>query len=126
MSPSSISQLSRGNVVLVRFPFTDLTSAKRRPAVVVTDTTTVTGTDGHFIFMGTQLPAPREPSIQILEGSPEATAAGLKFQPGVTSAFILPKKIATLDVALVSRRLGSLSPALLAQVDRHLKAILGL
>jgi len=126
VSPSNISQLTRGNVVLVRFPFTDLTSAKRRPAVVITDTVRVTGTDGHFVFMGTQLPPPQEPSIPVVQGSSEAVAAGLKFQPGAASAFILPKKIATLDVSLVSRRLGFLSPTLLEQVDRHLAAILGL
>ena len=126
MSPSSVAQLARGSVVLVRFPFTDLTGTKRRPAVVVTDPTNVTGPDCHFVFVGSRPPGPHEPSLPIVAGSPEAAAAGLKFPPGRTSVFIRPRKIATLDVSLVSRRLGSLPPTLMATLDSHLKRMLGL
>jgi mRNA-degrading endonuclease toxin of MazEF toxin-antitoxin module len=106
--------------------FTDLTGDKRRPAVIVTDTASVRGPDGHFVFIGTQPPGPHEPSLPVVAGSPEAAAAGLKFPPGRTTVFLRPTKIATLDVSPVSRRLGSLPPVLLAMLDGHLRTVLGL
>jgi hypothetical protein len=40
--------------------------------------------------------------------------------------FIRPRKIATLGVSLVSRRLGSLTPTLMTTLDGHLRTMLGL
>lgn len=126
MSPSNVSQLARGSVVLIRFPFTDLTSDKRRPAILVTDTSAVSGADGHFVFMGSEVPPTGEPHILIAKGTAAATAMGLLYPAGKTNAYIRPRKIATLAVTLVTRRIGAVPPAIMGQIDALLTDTLGL
>ena len=64
-----------GDVILVRFPFTDLTTTKLRPAVVLTtrgDDLTIVG-----IFSTPSQPA-RETWIILSTEDPEFSATGLK------------------------------------------------
>jgi mRNA-degrading endonuclease toxin of MazEF toxin-antitoxin module len=127
LSLSDVAALPRGTVVLIRFPFTDLTNAKRRPAILITNTNAVRGRDGHFVFMGTEPPPPHVTSIEIHGGSREAVSMKLTFpDPSRQVAFIQPAKIATLDVSLVVGKLGTAPPPLLAKIEDALARILGL
>ena len=126
MSPSNLSRFSRGDVVLVRFPFSDLTADKRRPAILVSDPAVVLGRDGHFVFMGSQPPPAGEPCIEIHRGSADATSMGVRFPQGKQTVFIRPRKIATLEVSLVARRIGTTPGVIMAELDAHLRGSLGL
>lgn len=109
----------RGDVVLVRFPFTDLRSTKQRPAIVLSsdaynrrgDDVIVAAISGH---RGDR-PRPFDHPVH------NWTGAGL-LGPSVVRA----GEIVTLDRSLVQRNLGTMASADLAAVDRLLRAALGL
>jgi mRNA interferase MazF len=107
-----------GDVVLVRFPFTDLTTTKLRPAVVLSthgDDLTIVG-----IFSG--LPqAPRETWIPLSTGEPAFAQTGLK-----TSSVIKAERIAVIEESVVVRKPGSLTPARMREVRRAVKRALNL
>jgi hypothetical protein len=89
--------LTRGDMVLTRFPFTDLTgSSVVRGALALTDYTVET--------------------IQ-----PEFVLIGLH----ITSV-IRMHKLAAAERSVIVRRLGRLGPQLQAEVDRLLRMVLGL
>ena len=112
--------LARGDVVLTRFPFTDLTGASLRPAVVVSH-----GQIGQGIVLmaissvvrGTL--APTDYTVETTH--PEFARTGLR----VTSV-IRVHKLAAVERSVIVRRLGHLGPQLQAAVDRLLRMVLGL
>ena len=109
-----------------RFPFYDGTDEKRRPAILLTDTRVVRGSEGVFAFMGTQAPPATEPRIEVQEGSTQARSMGLKFPADKSVTYIRPWKLATIPVARVSRRLGETPAATLASLDQAVRVGLGL
>jgi len=107
-----------GDVVLVRFPFTDLSTAKLRPAVVLAthgDDLTIVG-----IFSGLPQP-PRETWIPLSTEDPAFSHTGLK-----TSSLIKAERIAVIEQSVVVRKLGSLTPAKMDEVKRAVKLALNL
>ena len=107
-----------GDVVLVKFPFTDLTTAKLRPAVVLAthgDDLTIVG-----IFSSPAQPA-RHTWIVLRSADPNFPETGLK----VTSV-IKAERIAVIEQSVIARRLGSLSPAQMENVKRAVKVALNL
>jgi len=112
--------LSRGDIVLVPFPFTDLSATKRRPAVVVwADPAQV---DFALAFVSSQDVAfPGVGDAVLLPTHPEFVLTGL-FAPSKIRA----TKLVTLHRALVTRWLGRLGPLLAADLDRALVAALGI
>ncbi|MBC8233072.1 type II toxin-antitoxin system PemK/MazF family toxin [bacterium] len=117
MTPPS---LSRGDVVLTRFPFTDLTGASLRPALVIS-----MGQIGQDIILaaissvlrGTLVPT----DYTVDTTHPEFAMTGLR----VTSVFRI-HKLATVERSVISRRLGRIGPRLQAEVDRLLRVVLAL
>jgi mRNA interferase MazF len=93
--------VKRGNVVLIRYPFTDLTGAKARPALVVTP--------DHLL--------PRLEDVLCLFIS----SAGLKRR-----SVLRMHKLALLHKVLVLRVLGEGDPSLMDAVDQRLRLALGL
>lgn len=84
-----------GDVVLVRFPFTDLATTKLRPAVVLAthgDDLTIVG-----IFSSPSQPA-RETWIVLSTEDPEFSATGLK-----TASVIKAERLAVIERSLVIR-----------------------
>ncbi len=107
-----------GDVVLVRFPFTDLSTAKLRPAVVLAshgDDLTIVG-----IFSGLPQP-PRETWIPLSTENRVFSQTGLK-----TSSVIKAERIAVIDQSIVVRKLGSLPPAKMNEVKRAVRLALHL
>ena len=107
-----------GDVVLVRFPFTDLSTVKLRPAVVLTshgDDLTIVG-----IFSGLPHP-PRETWIPLSTEDSVFSQTGLK-----TSSVIKAERIAVIEQSIVVRKLGSLTPAKMDKVKRAIKIALKL
>jgi mRNA interferase MazF len=109
---------NKGDVVLVPFPFSDQTTAKKRPAVIISSDTyndasqdvvimAITGhTRGH-IGVGECL-------IENWQG------AGLLKSSAVKSA------ISTIEKRLVLKKLGSLSPKDLSSLEKALKELFDL
>jgi mRNA interferase MazF len=109
----------RGEVWLVRFPFTDLTSAKVRPALVLAshgEDTIVLG-----IFSRSPGPLVRDTWVRIDAGHPAFRRTGLK-QTSVLKA----EKIAVIHESVLRSRLGTLPPDLLVDIEVALKKALQL
>jgi mRNA interferase MazF len=112
--------LSRGDVVLTRFPFTDLTGAAFRPAVVVSQGQI--GQDIVLIAISSVVRGALAPTDYTVESThPEFALTGLR----VTSVLRM-HKLAAVERSVISRRLGRLGPQLQAEVDRILRVVLGL
>ena len=92
-----------GDVVLVPFPFTSQTTSKKRPAVVVSNRAyNIAPPDVVVMAVTSQFrPIPAQGEVWVGQWQ----AAGLLKPSAVKPVF------ATLEQALVIRRLGSLSPA---------------
>ena len=102
--------MAKGDIVLITFPFTDLSGSKLRPAVVLTDTSL----DLTVCFITTQT-GWQEPTDILLVPD---TANGLRKQ-----SLIRISKIATLDRSLAKGLLGRLSQLELADLNSKLKVL---
>jgi mRNA interferase MazF len=95
--------VTRGAVVLVRFPFSDLSSTKVRPAVVLADA----GRGDGILVQVTSQPY-GDPTAVELEGSSFASGSLER------TSYARPAKLFTANAALVIRGVGSLTPTALA------------
>ncbi len=110
---------SRGDVVEVVWPYTDMTGSKRRPAVViqadflnaVIDDTILVQITGKDHGLGTEVRL--DPAIE--------TDSGLS-KPCVASCVDLR----TFDQYLIIRTIGFLSPAAIQRIEAALKTTLGI
>jgi len=106
----------RYKVVLVPFPFDDLSGQKVRPAVCLTDSV---GTHRHVVlaFITSTIPPKLESSDVVLDpASPDFAQTGLR----VASALRL-HRIVTVSSAIIRKQLGTLSPNVQAQVRQRLR-----
>ena len=95
--------LARGDVVLVRFPFTDLSGLKVRPALVVGQ---VTGDDLILAFVSSRTARPPSPAEHHVDPSdPEFGRTGLR-----VASLVRLDRLVTLQRALALRRLGAIGP----------------
>ena len=113
--------LQRGDVVLVPFPFTDLTAQKVRPAVVVSPDNV--GDDVLLAFISSTPPQSLVPltDLPIPASHAEFLDTGLK-KPSVIKA----AKLLALHKTKILRRLGHLGPILLRELDVRLKRAVGI
>lgn len=113
--------LRRGDIVLVPFPFTDLSATKYRPAVIVTPHPE--GPDLLVAFVSSVIPDPPVPRQHILvrEDHPEFRHTGLR-----TASVIRADKLLTISRHHARRRLGHLGPSLTEAMDAALRSALGL
>ncbi|MBI5479231.1 MAG: type II toxin-antitoxin system PemK/MazF family toxin [Deltaproteobacteria bacterium] len=116
--------LRRGDVVLVAFPFTDLTATKVRPAIVVSPDRAHRFT-ADVLLAAVSSVIPRRsllPSeLLVSDRNPGFGATGLK-----CSSVILCGKLFTMEQRLVLRWLGRLDAALVARLDQAVGAAVGL
>ena len=111
-------RFQRGDIILVRFPFTDLSGSKRRPGVVLAEFPP----DIVVAFISSLIPNMLELSDVLLQpSSPYFSATGLKKE-----SVIRLRKLATLEQTLVTRRLGKLNQGLIKDVDKALLNGLGI
>jgi len=112
--------LHRGDIVLVPFPFTDLTGRKVRPAVIVSPDPV--GEDIILAFITSVVPLPLLSTDFLLEESHlEFPLTGLR-----TASVFRMTKLVTLHRSLILRRLGKVGPQIRQDLDRHLGAATGL
>jgi mRNA interferase MazF len=95
--------LARGDLVLIIFPFTDLSGQKLRPALIVGRRT---GDDVIVAFVTSRAGSTDARAEHRLElTDPEFMVTGLK-----TPALLRLNKLATLHQGLVRRRIGRIGP----------------
>lgn len=102
--------MAKGDIVLITFPFTNLSGNKLRPAVVLADT----NQDFTVCFITTQI-GWQETTDVLLTPS---TINGLRRQ-----SLIRTSKIATLDRSLVKGLLGRLSTTEIANLNNQIKVL---
>jgi len=100
--------MNKGDIVLVPFPFTDLSGTKNRPAVILIDSPK----DVTVSFITSQLKWEEQYDLLLLPSH----GNGLKRE----SVLKLSKKIATLDKEILIGRLGTLSSQELSQLNKKL------
>ncbi len=113
---------SRGDVVLVDYPYTDRTGTKVRPALVVqsdslnsriADTIVVAITRSTHRASATQL------FIDL--ATPDGGKSGLRM-----NSMVQCENVLTIDQRFIVARIGALTAALMGQVDTCLKTALGI
>ena len=105
--------MAKGDIVLITFPFTDLTGSKLRPAVILADTVL----DLTVCFITTQLQWQETTDVLLMPTS----SNGLRKQ-----SLIRTSKIATLDKTLAKGLLGRLTSNELSDLNDKLKSLLRL
>ena len=100
----------KGDIVLITFPFTDLSGSKLRPAVIIANTSL----DLTVCFITTQLQWQEITDVQLLPTS----FNGLRKQ-----SLIRTSKIATLDKTLAKGLLGKLTTNELSDLNKNLKVL---
>jgi mRNA interferase MazF len=110
----------RGDVVLVLFPNSDLTTAKTRPAIIVQADNLQTGLPQIIVAMITsQMFRAGHPSrVTILRNSPEGQQSGL-----LIDSVIMTDNLATISTSAIYRLIGSIPSQ---NVDTALKYTLNL
>lgn len=113
--------MQKGKIVLTRFPFTDLSSSKRRPAPVLIDTD-ASEADTIVAFISSVLPEIASPSdLVIPENHEDFGNTGLS-----KNSVVKLDKLATLHKSIFTGEFGELSNALFAEAQEKLKAALQL
>ena len=110
----------RGDIVLVLFPNSDLTTAKTRPAIIVQADNLQTGLPQIIVAMITsQIFRAGHPShVTILRNSPEGQQSGL-----LVDSVIMTDNLATIATSAIYRLIGSIPTE---NVDTALKHTLNL
>jgi len=108
-----MGQFVKGDVVVVPFPFSDLTDTKRRPALVITD---LTGDDVILCQITTQN-RPDTYSLPLIQS--DFIIGSLP-----QDSFIRPNRLFTGDSQIILKRAGSLSPQKIDEVVNKLIEII--
>ncbi len=109
----------RGDVVLVPFPFTDLTTTKQRPALIISSNAYNERHADVIVVAITSRP-PRTTSEDVIILSQEEIKTG-----GLLKASnIIVGKIVTLDQRIIRRKIGRLSASTRKKLQTKIAAIL--
>jgi mRNA interferase MazF len=112
---------TKGKVVLVPFPFDDLSESKVRPAVCLTDPFPQ---HDHIIlaFITSQASTPPlATDLELAPADPDFRATGLRVR-----SVLRTHRLLTLSAAVIKRELGILSPRYQALVDAKLRMVFDL
>ncbi len=110
----------RGDVALVLFPFTDLSGAKLRPAIVLASEAPHDVIVA-FVTSREVVAGDSETAVLLDPDDEEFRLTGLDRRSTIRLA-----RIATLSPALVRRKLGELGPATTERVEAGLRAVFGI
>ena len=107
----------KNRIVLVPFPFDDLSSSKVRPAVCLTDEI---APHGHVVvaFITSNVESEAGTDLTIKSSDPDFPATGLK-----VSSTIRLHRLITISKALFRRQLGVISPDREKQIGDKLRAL---
>ena len=105
--------MPKGNIVLITFPFTDLSGNKLRPAVVLAESSL----DFTVCFITSQINFTQETDVLLKPNNTNRLR---------TESLIRTSKIATLDKSLAKGLLGELTQVELKELNVQLKNLLQL
>lgn len=108
-----MERLMKGDVVVIPFPFSDLSASKKRPALVVAD---VKGDD--FILCQITSQA-RTDSCSIMLSDKDLSKGSLNL-----TSLIRPNRLFTADKTLIERKIGSLKKNKINKVTEGIIKIL--
>lgn len=111
----------KGRIVLVPFPFDDLSASKVRPAVCLTNPI---GPHRHVIvsFISSRIPAELlETDLMLDSTKDDFSKTGLR-----VSSTIRLHRLMTVTTSLFQRELGELSPHIQEEVDNRLRKLFDL
>jgi mRNA interferase MazF len=117
-------KVSRGDVVLLDFPFSDASGSKVRPAIVVQSDAKNRRMTSTIVVLVTKTTrrAGRDPTQLLVQSdSPEGKAAGLHFDSAITCT-----NLYTVHADFVRFRIGRVHGTLIPALDACLKAALGI
>ena len=113
--------MERGTIVLTKFPFTDLSASKRRPALIISKVSTEKP-DVIVSFISSVIPENMSETDFVLDTNhKDFQGTGLRKK----SVFKMDK-LATLDKSIFTGELGSLPPDTLCELETRLKIALEL
>ncbi|MFH0850407.1 MAG: type II toxin-antitoxin system PemK/MazF family toxin [Candidatus Bathyarchaeota archaeon] len=104
----------KGKLVLIPFPYTDLTSSKLRPALVIHEGEQ----DVVVAFISSKTPGNEKTSVVVDEGYQDFNLTGLK-----TSSIIRLDKVATVLKSLIVGEIGETGSTLKKEVNEKLSTI---
>lgn len=111
--------LKRGDIVLLPYPFTDLTHLKARPALVISSDR-FNGVNPDAVFMCISKSEYSTPfDLRVDSNDPMFCSTGLRFP----STFRIAK-IVTLEKKIAQRKLGHADANLLSKIEIRLKSLL--
>jgi len=113
--------MTRHKIVLIPFPFDDLSTSKVRPAVCLTDPI---GPHRHVVlaFISSQIPPDLLKTDLLIDAvDPDFALTGLR-----VSSTIRMHRLMTATTDLILRELGRLSPKMQSQVKTRLRKLFGL
>lgn len=114
--------MKKWDVVLLAYPFTDLSAVKVRPAIVVSpDPDNESLDDGLFLLITSNISRVSPHDIVVDSSHPEFPATGL-----LRPSALRVNKLFTLRKTLIKKRLGCVGPLLRAAISSRLKEYLGL
>ncbi|HEX4792360.1 MAG TPA: type II toxin-antitoxin system PemK/MazF family toxin [Humisphaera sp.] len=113
--------LNHGDVVLVPFPFSDLSGTKVRPAVVISADPQTSELILAFITSVLTNRSPRGAEVELLRTDAEFRTAGLK-----GDSLVRLDKLVTLSSSMISRRLGKAGAATQTKIAAALRRSLNL
>jgi len=113
-SPAAHAKPQVGDLVLIPFPFTDLSSSKLRPALLVTNP----DRDGDFIAAAVTSKAGHEASLPL--NSSDLSTGAL-----AVASHIRADKLFTFQLRIVRKRIGSVKPAVVSNTLKVLCPALG-
>lgn len=114
----STTSYRRGDIVLVSFPFTDLSATKRRPALVISpDSLNHAGQDVILVAITSQPPAHGDAGFMSIQFGDFAESALPK------QSFIRLPKIFTIHSSLILKKIGALKPATVDQALHQLRTL---
>jgi mRNA interferase MazF len=113
--------MTKAKVVLVRFPFDDLSGAKVRPAVCLTNPM---GAHRHVVLAFITSRAPTDPlptDVVLVPSQPGFRSTGLRI-----ASTLRVHRLMTASTSLIQRELGRLSPAMQREVAGKLRTLFGI
>ena len=105
---------NRGDLLLVPFPFTDLTANKRRPVLVLT------ATDGFGDFIALPVTSRPQAANSVPLAQSDLTAGSLP-----TASWVRTNRIVTLNASLVVKAIGHVSDGVVDTAIKQFCAYLG-
>lgn len=109
-----MGKLVKGAVVVVPFPFSDLSESKVRPAVVVG----AAGMGDYILCMITKTAPISEEGVELTND--DFVSGGLVVEP----SYVRPSKLFTMNIAKIKKTCGHLGPEACSRIAEQLHSLL--